>query len=773
MSKAQSISFLLSQVRASGVALAGGEVEFFAAGTSTPKLIWLDRNKAVEAANPYTLDANGTAPLFGDGIYRMVIRDSTGAEKYDRDGLSFRDASSNVYDVADYASLTAAVASIGSTPATLQFASDVTVSANLTTPSTLELLPLNGAKINHGAYTISYAGSTARWPLTQVFNGTGAVTGLAVSRPQWFGGKADDTTDSGAAINKAAASCTETLVIDGGPGRYATSIAIVIPAGINVDQRTGITNTAASGSAMVGMTIGSKGVVNQYANLSGLDITRTNLGTWGDAAHIGLLLYNCNTCNVSIKQVSRFGGTNFKAMGSGAGFSYNEITLGDLGAAQNELLISNETYNSVAGWVNENNWYGGRFWVQSAVTNSVRYGVTITSDDGTYLSNNNNHFWKPSFELGTSKSSISFVVEHGFNNYAHGIRNEGNDLIASFRNASTRNTVESGYDLETSVAWEDTSSAKENHFYTVREQIYLAYNKLVFRAANLAEITDYYNGSSTFYTQGMAYNQSGTITNVATDLVLKGDGIEVKTRPIGVKVDTAAVKEFLVKRSGSNGGRVLVVPYDSNGAVLTSGGANHPYVVGRTGADFNYTASYGGGYLTGTDSTLPQVVTLGTDVKSAWIGIADGSGVTFINSFAIYTNAADVPTVTTGATPGPNGVQLASAVPTVGTHNLSDRFVNAVPTVGQPKGWVCTVAGTFGTLAGVTGSITSGTKTLTVNDATGIEYGMYITIVGVSGVKRVTGVSGLNIQIDTAAGATVTGAAVAYQAPTLVSEGNL
>lgn len=207
MSKAQSISFLLSQVRASGVVVAGGTVDAFQAGSTTVrKTIWQDRDKAIEAANPYQLDANGTAHLFGDGLYRIVIKDASGAVKYDRDGLSFRDASSNVYDVADYASLAAAVASIGSTPATLQFASDVTVSANLVIPSTLELMPLNKAKINHATYTISYAGSTARWPLAQIFNGTGAVyfdNGSASEvYPEWFySGTGSWHTAINAAIN--------------------------------------------------------------------------------------------------------------------------------------------------------------------------------------------------------------------------------------------------------------------------------------------------------------------------------------------------------------------------------------------------------------------------------------------------------------------------------------------------------------------------------------------------------------------------------------------
>jgi hypothetical protein len=38
-----------------------------------------------------------------------------------------------------------------------------------------------------------------------------------------------------------------------------------------------------------------------------------------------------------------------------------------------------------------------------------------------------------------------------------------------------------------------------------------------------------------------------------------------------------------------------------------------------------------------------------------------------------------------------------SAVPTTGTWRVTDIVMNSAPTVGQPKGWVCTVAGTPGT----------------------------------------------------------------------------
>ncbi len=89
MSYAKQIDFLLSQVRNSVGSLAGGTITFYAAGTTDLKTIWLDRDKASEAANPYTLDANGTAHLYADGIYKVVIKNSAGSTIYTRDYLYF------------------------------------------------------------------------------------------------------------------------------------------------------------------------------------------------------------------------------------------------------------------------------------------------------------------------------------------------------------------------------------------------------------------------------------------------------------------------------------------------------------------------------------------------------------------------------------------------------------------------------------------------------------------------------------------------------------
>jgi hypothetical protein len=61
--------------------LTGGSVEFYATGTSTPKNVWTEEAKT-NAYTTYTLDTNGVAELFGDGNYKVVVKDSSGAIEY-------------------------------------------------------------------------------------------------------------------------------------------------------------------------------------------------------------------------------------------------------------------------------------------------------------------------------------------------------------------------------------------------------------------------------------------------------------------------------------------------------------------------------------------------------------------------------------------------------------------------------------------------------------------------------------------------------------------
>lgn len=211
---ATSITFLLSQVRNSSGVLAGGKVYFYAAGTSTPKTVWLNRNKSTVAANPYTLDANGTAALFGDGLYRIVIKTAAGVTVYDRDNVSLKDAVDPLEaDVATYGTLSAAMAAIGSvTPTTLKYATDQSVTT-LTVTDNIHLVGVNDAAISFGG-VLTLNGPTTNLKTSGsgslVLNGavngepkfrhSGATSGLSYAEPDWWGvdGSSDQTE-----INKA------------------------------------------------------------------------------------------------------------------------------------------------------------------------------------------------------------------------------------------------------------------------------------------------------------------------------------------------------------------------------------------------------------------------------------------------------------------------------------------------------------------------------------------------------------------------------------------
>jgi hypothetical protein len=136
-------------------------------------------------------DTSG-APVFvamsGEGVTMHLLGDETAY------GVkSFEDI-----EVRGPADLAAAVAAAGSDRKTIIFSSGITLAADFSSPANVELLPLNGAKIIHGAYAFTYLGSTARWPLAQVLDGTGVVTygsNTPWDYPEWHGAVADAGTD--------------------------------------------------------------------------------------------------------------------------------------------------------------------------------------------------------------------------------------------------------------------------------------------------------------------------------------------------------------------------------------------------------------------------------------------------------------------------------------------------------------------------------------------------------------------------------------------------
>lgn len=156
---ATQFDFLLSQVRTSTTSLTAGKVYFYSTGTSTPKAVYLDPNQITQAANPYTLDANGTALIYGNGNYRIVIKDSAGVTKYDRD---------NITVVGEDGTVSAIDATAGNQAVALPAGGFVTIIKTDSTANTVTISPSVGGQTISGlaSYVLSVGGETVSLTLS-------------------------------------------------------------------------------------------------------------------------------------------------------------------------------------------------------------------------------------------------------------------------------------------------------------------------------------------------------------------------------------------------------------------------------------------------------------------------------------------------------------------------------------------------------------------------------------------------------------------------------
>jgi len=75
---------MLQFVDADGEPYAGGTLATLVVGTSTPKDTWVDHLQASLNPNPIVLDSAGRALAYGDGDYRLVLRDGSGNLVFDQ-----------------------------------------------------------------------------------------------------------------------------------------------------------------------------------------------------------------------------------------------------------------------------------------------------------------------------------------------------------------------------------------------------------------------------------------------------------------------------------------------------------------------------------------------------------------------------------------------------------------------------------------------------------------------------------------------------------------
>jgi hypothetical protein len=110
---------------ADGEPYAGGTIETYVPGTTTPKDTWQDSDGTALNTNPIVLDAAGRAIIYGDGAYRTILRDSTGNLIWDQPSYTY--VSAAMAPVVGAADLATARQAMGVTDA---IAAEATLRAN-------------------------------------------------------------------------------------------------------------------------------------------------------------------------------------------------------------------------------------------------------------------------------------------------------------------------------------------------------------------------------------------------------------------------------------------------------------------------------------------------------------------------------------------------------------------------------------------------------------------------------------------------------------------
>lgn len=108
---------------------------------------------------------------------------------------------------------------------------------------------------------------------------------------------------------------------------------------------------------------------------------------------------------------------------------------------------------------------------------------------------------------------------------------------------------------------------------------------------------------------------------------------------------------------------------------------------------------------------------------------------------------------------------VASWPPSTGSYDAGDYVYvrHAVNSSGSMQMFRVVSGGTFGTLATTSGTFASGATSGTVTDTSGVAVGDYVTIAGVTGIKRIIWVGADNvIQFSSATDAAVTDAAMSF-----------
>ncbi len=743
---------------ANGVPLSGGKLYSFIPGTSTPKNTYSDHLFTVPNQNPVILDSLGEATVYLNGATKLVLQTATTPPSPPSPPLSPSGAGIDyqlpightIGDSGGYSTLEAAITSIGNIPATLRLpAANYNISTDFTIPSNITIKPERGAVFYIATTKTLTINGSLDAGLYQIFSctGTGKVvfgTGSVLEvHPKWWGA-------SSAALDQSPYINAASLSLYNGVGYGTVLISQTLQINNSVLLYPFIKLDCSPGAKLVAGTA----VTDMVKSFSAASV---------DSFRIGTLRLDGNSQAVNALNISGVNESVFDYI------KVNNVTgdgvLGDR-AVQN-------TFNNKFGYVNVGGCTNGINLTNGANSNHVEflevygatgsgmifYGVDISLGKYYGLGNANHLRFKSLncratglyleggtngivFDSGSYRNEVTDVhydtvtnpvVDNGDYGNIYPNDNEHNNLNY-FSNGDFKKWASSTKPL----GWNSGASGGGS---VTRVSLNAKENAIKLAAAGAGQYGNLYCGLDPF-----------------SPLIKLIDGSKSLSFGITYKRMTTSIDAA----SGSMELRLYVFFYDKDGNQLSTPAIpsiNWTTVINDTTWQFY---RYSQIIIPATAEYIA--------FQSTLYSIKAGD-----NGSILIKNVA----VSSGMTPAEAPRELSliqhmdidAADPNFGTYQIGDLIFQNPPGTGKKKGIGCSVAGTQGTLAGVTGGITINTKLLTVNSVSNLFPGAYITIVGVTGVKRIISISALICTVDVNADATVAGAAVAYSPATFFSMG--
>lgn len=603
----------------------------------------------------------------------------------------------------------------------------ITLTPGSTLTTTCALYGTRGCPITTTGATLTINGPFEAGPW-QAFSGTGTVTGLKEARPEWWGGLVG--TDSSTAFQAALTSLSSggTFIADG-VGTYTITTGSTIatngirvqlgqssrinaPANITIFTiSAGVTGTRFSGGKITG-SVGAaaadfysqgKGIVTY-----GIDTTVENVEFYGlsRAVHLdtsqsgyGLVVDKCN----------------FHKMG------YYSVWIG------NSLLDSRKTakaritnctfdgtelvpYNSttIQGILGINMEYAEDVIILANTVTMFRGNFINNSDQATdvgyivsdiTISNNQ-------FLSSTALSSGCIELQH-----AYKVKILGNTFIGGARVG-----VQIDY---TQVAFATDKT----------------YNKNINISNNTFESTFHYDTSTT---RNALQLQNMDSFNVSNNIFIYNRS-NLSTTRLDYAMSIVSCQNGVIVNNDIDGTNIAFPSTPTKG--LNIGIAVGRHSVTCRSNDITIVSNRIRNTTAGYETTYSD------DVSVDRIYSKDNIGPTLAGQY--YST-------------GKNVVWHYTATPSTKTWAVGDTVLLYNQAAAGNYGYYCVTAGTMGTLTGVTADTTNGSPVITVNSATNLREGHWITVAGTIAKAQILSISGTSVTVSSNATGDTTGAATSF-----------